>query len=149
MHPFAVEDVHPMTFPRANGSANDAAQRMHFLRTVAELLSSDAPIAELWPLCSAPIAALLDAERMLVALLDGTGEQIVFDSSLGERPPDARVPAGSIAADVLARGETVARSDGDAVSVGQFHQQSEPLQQHDASKRTASVGHRDDFTGCE
>jgi diguanylate cyclase (GGDEF)-like protein len=107
-----------MTFPRANGSANDAAQRMHFLRTVAELLSSDAPIAELWPLCSAPIAALLDAERMLVALLDGTGEQIVFDSSLGERPPDARVPAGSIAADVLARGETVARSDGDAVSVG-------------------------------
>jgi hypothetical protein len=27
---------------------------MHFLRTVAQLLSTDVPIAELWPRCAAP-----------------------------------------------------------------------------------------------
>lgn len=104
--------------PRPATGANDAAARMHLLRSVAQLLSSEAPIADLWARCAAPIAALLDAQRMTVALRDADGEHVVFDSDAGGRPPDDVVPAGSVAADVLSRGETVARSAGDAVTVG-------------------------------
>jgi diguanylate cyclase (GGDEF)-like protein len=91
---------------------------MHHLRTVAELLSSDAPVADLWPRCSAPIAALLDAEWVLVALRTASGDSVVFDSRTGGRPPDGAVAAGSVADDVLTRGQTVARSDDDAVILG-------------------------------
>ena len=104
--------------PRAAAGINDAAERMHLLRSVAQLLSSEVPIADLWARCAEPIAALLDAQRMLVALRTADGERVVFDSDDGERPLDDEVPAGSVAADVLSRGETVARSAGDAVTVG-------------------------------
>jgi hypothetical protein len=102
--------------PRAAGTHNDAARRMHLLRGVAQLLSSDAPVAELLPRCSAPIAALLDAGRVLVALRDADRDALVFDSHAGGRPADDAIAAGSVAADVLERGETIARSGDDASS---------------------------------
>ncbi len=91
---------------------------MQHLRAVAQLLASDAPVIELLPRASEPIAALLDAQRVLVALRDANGDAIVFDSAIEGRPAaNAAAPAG-VAADVLARGETVARSGEGVVELG-------------------------------
>ena len=96
--------------PHAAGSAFDPALRMHYLRAVAQLLSTDVPVAGLWSRLAAPIAALLDAERVMVVVRDAAGERIAFDSRSGDRPADDAVPADGIAAGVLVSGETVARS---------------------------------------
>jgi diguanylate cyclase (GGDEF)-like protein len=104
--------------PYAAGTEFDPALRMHYLRTVAQLLSTDAPVAGLWPRLAAPIAALLDAERVMVVVRGAAGERVVFDSRDAGPPADDAVPAGGIAAGVLASGETVARSETDAVALG-------------------------------
>jgi len=63
----------------------------------------------MWPRCAGPIAALLGAQRLTVALREESGERVVYvsDGTL----PGAPLVAGSLCAEVLARGATVVRSD--------------------------------------
>ncbi len=88
------------------------------LRAVAELLSTETAIAELWPDLAEPVAALLDAQRVVVALRDDAGRRIAFDSALPDVAKHADIEPGSLAADVLDRDETIARSGDDGISVG-------------------------------
>jgi hypothetical protein len=43
--------------PHAAGAPFDPALRMHYLRAVAQLLSTDAPVAGLWSRLAAPIVS--------------------------------------------------------------------------------------------
>jgi diguanylate cyclase (GGDEF)-like protein len=100
---------------RASSAPNGSLQ---LLRTVAELLSSDTPVVELWPDFSEAVAALLSADRVVVVMRDVRGDRIEFDSRAPAIAPDDHVGEDYLATDVLERGETIARSHDDGVSVG-------------------------------
>ena len=99
-------------------AARAPADPVEMLRTIAELLSTETPIAALWPQLAEPVAALLDAQRVLVALCDDTGRRTAFDSALPHLAAHDEVVPASLAADVLDRGETIARSGDEGISVG-------------------------------
>ena len=65
-----------------------ALERAHLVRSVAEVLSSDAPIAQLWPRCCSLLAALAGSERVTIALREPTGDRIAFVFS-ADAPADA------------------------------------------------------------
>jgi diguanylate cyclase (GGDEF)-like protein len=98
--------------------ATHAADQVEMLRTIAESLSTETPIAALWPHLAEPVAALLDAQRVVVALCDDAGRRIAFDSALPDVTTHDDIAPGSLAADVLDRDETIARSGDDGISVG-------------------------------
>ncbi len=87
---------------------------------VAQIVSAEAPVADLWSRCATPIALLVDGDRMSVVLRDADGDRIAFTSTDEDaagamaRPVDA----GSVAAAVLESGETVVREVRDASDVG-------------------------------
>jgi diguanylate cyclase (GGDEF)-like protein len=105
--------------PRLPRSA-EQPQRLEVLRTLAELLSSDAPVAGRWALIAEPIAQMLEAERVVIALreTETNGERIVFDSQVAIELPESEVPDGRLARDVIERGETIARSEAGSVAAG-------------------------------
>jgi diguanylate cyclase (GGDEF)-like protein len=91
-------------------SSGDARQRASIVRMVAQIVSAEAPVADLWSRCAVPIALLVDGERMSVALRTADGDHLAFtstddDVSTARRP----VEPGSVAAGVLESGETVVR----------------------------------------
>jgi diguanylate cyclase (GGDEF)-like protein len=100
--------------------STEQPQRLEVLRALAELLSSDEPVAGRWALIAEPIAEMLEAERVVIALRDveTNGERIVFDSQVAIELPESEVPEGSLARAVLERGETIARSEGGSVAAG-------------------------------
>jgi diguanylate cyclase (GGDEF)-like protein len=100
-------------------SGGDARQRASLVRMVAQIVSADAPVADLWARCAVPIALLVDGTRMSVALRTPDGDRIVFDSNDEESPPEhPPVVPGSVAAAVLESGETVVRQTGELAGVG-------------------------------
>jgi diguanylate cyclase (GGDEF)-like protein len=106
---------------RANSRPVHAASPAHQLqlvRTVAERLSTETPIAALWPRIAGPVAATLAAERFIVVRCDEAGGRIAFDSGRSSVAANTDLEPGSLAADVLERGETIARSTETGVSVG-------------------------------
>jgi diguanylate cyclase (GGDEF)-like protein len=108
-------DPVPQRKPRVELAPNGS---LHLLRTVAELVSSHTPVADLWPLIAEPVAALLAAERVVIALRAADRDRIAFDSALVPIAPAVVDAEDALAAEVIARGETIARSDDDGVSVG-------------------------------
>jgi diguanylate cyclase (GGDEF)-like protein len=97
-----------------------ALERAHLVRSVAEVLSSDAPIASLWARCCPLLAALAGSERVVIALREPTGDRIAFSFS-ADAPDyslDGPIHAGTLAGDVLAAGETIVRGDGQKLAVG-------------------------------
>jgi diguanylate cyclase (GGDEF)-like protein len=97
-----------------------ALERAHLVRSVAELLSGDAPIAQLWPRCCALLAALAGSESVTIALREAAGDRIafVFSAAAPAGAPDAPVRAGTLEDDVLTAGETIVRGDGERLAVG-------------------------------
>jgi diguanylate cyclase (GGDEF)-like protein len=97
-----------------------ALERAHLVRSVAEVLSSDTPIAQLWPRCCSLLAALAGSERVTIALREPTGDRIafVFSADAPSAAPDAPIHAGTLAGDVLIAGETIVRGDGEMLAVG-------------------------------
>jgi diguanylate cyclase (GGDEF)-like protein len=97
-----------------------ALERAHLVRSVAEVLSSDTPIAQLWPRCCSLLAALAGSERVTIALREPTGDRIayVFSADAPVGAPDAPIHAGTLAGDVLDAGETIVRGDGEKLAVG-------------------------------
>ncbi|HTA40764.1 MAG TPA: diguanylate cyclase, partial [Candidatus Acidoferrales bacterium] len=97
-----------------------ALERAHLVRSVAEVLSSDLPIAQLWSRCCSLLAALAGSERVTIALREPTGDRIayVFSADAPSAAPDAPIHAGTLAGDVLIAGETIVRGDGEKLAVG-------------------------------
>jgi len=97
-----------------------ALERAHLVRGVAEVLSSDAPVAALWPLCCPLLAALAGSERVTIALREPAGDRIAYayasDGDGGAYGGPAR--SGTLAGDVLAGGETIVRGDGEKLAIG-------------------------------
>lgn len=68
---------------RANGA--------NLVRMVAQIVSADALIADLWPRCAVPIALLVDGERMSVALREPDGDRLVYASNDDDTLPQERL----------------------------------------------------------
>lgn len=94
-------------------------ERAALVRSIAELLSTDAPVSDLWLRCCALLAELMQCESVTIATRDGSGDRMAFTYAGGDgrEPLDRTVPAHSLAGAVLARDETV-RSEGTAPSIG-------------------------------
>jgi diguanylate cyclase (GGDEF)-like protein len=56
-----------------------ALERAHLVRSIAELLSTDAPTSDLWPRCCALLAALAQADRVTITLRESGGDRIAFE----------------------------------------------------------------------
>ncbi len=78
------------------------------MRGVAAALAADDAAAALWTRCSAPLSGIVNGGPLTVALREESGDRIVYsDAALADGP----VPAGSLAAEVLAHGTTVVRDE--------------------------------------
>jgi len=101
-------------------SSGDARQRASLVRMVAQIVSAEAPVADLWSRCAIPIALLVDGDRMSVSLRTPEGDRLVFASTDDDTLPQARPPLdpGSVGAAVLASGETVVREARHGSDVG-------------------------------
>jgi diguanylate cyclase (GGDEF)-like protein len=97
-----------------------ALERAHLVRSVADVLSSDEPIAQLWPRCCSLLAALAGSERVTIALREPTGDRYayVFSADAPPGPLDAPIRAGTLAGDVMTAGETIVRGDGEKLAIG-------------------------------
>jgi diguanylate cyclase (GGDEF)-like protein len=78
---------------------------------VAQIVSADVPVAELWPRCAIPAVLLVDGERMRVALRTGDGDRLVYTSGDDVPLPANRplVEPDSLAAAVFEAGDTIVR----------------------------------------
>ena len=77
-----------------------ALERAHLVREIAELLSIESPMAELWERCATLLSALAGTDRVQIVLQDGP------------------VRAGSVAAEAIALGATVVRNAGNGYTIG-------------------------------
>jgi diguanylate cyclase (GGDEF)-like protein len=105
---------------KAVRSAGDARQRANLVRMVAQIVSADVLVADLWARCAIPIALLVDGDRMSVALRGPDGDRLVFASNDDDTLPVARplVEPDSVAAAVLLEGETVVKEGRAGAAVG-------------------------------
>jgi diguanylate cyclase (GGDEF)-like protein len=101
-------------------SSGDARQRASIVRMIAQIVSAEAPVADLWSRCAIPVALLVDGDRTSVALRTADGDRLVFASTDDETLPVEQPPVepGSVAAEVLASGETVVREVTSGADVG-------------------------------
>lgn len=84
---------------------------------VAQIVSADVAVSDLWPRCAIPIVLLVDGQRMSVALRMPEGDRVVYDSDDGELSQAERpqVEPDSIAGAVLDAADTVVREvDGES-----------------------------------
>jgi diguanylate cyclase (GGDEF)-like protein len=56
-----------------------ALERAHLVRSIAELLSTDAPTSDLWPRCCSLLAALAQADRVTIALRESGEDRVAFE----------------------------------------------------------------------
>jgi len=106
--------------PTSGDPQTSPAGRSVVVRSVAELLSGETPVADLWGRCCEQILLLCDAQRAAIAVCDTRGDRIVhlFEDGGGASAQDAAIAPDSVLAQVLSSGELVVRREGTQTEIG-------------------------------
>src|SRR5476649_1653443 len=106
--------------PLEDGASSNALQRAHLVRSVAQILSAEAPLAELLARCCVPLSFLVDARRVTMAARDSQRNKIVYEweDSAGGPPASDIVEPDSVAFAVFASDDTVVRGEPGAIALG-------------------------------
>ncbi|MBV8489997.1 MAG: diguanylate cyclase [Candidatus Eremiobacteraeota bacterium] len=102
--------------PATTAADGSALERAQLVRSVAELLSTDAPTSEVWVRFCALLAALTHASEVTIAATDRLMYR--YCEGVGTEPVDAQIRGDSLAAGVLVRDDTIVRANGEACETG-------------------------------
>jgi hypothetical protein len=91
-----------------HAARSDAPHRAHLVRTIAQMLSSEATFAELWERCAPLMAELAGGRRITVVLREAAGDRVVY--ATGQDVPAPLAPGNDVVYRVLGAGETVTES---------------------------------------
>ncbi len=95
----------------------NAAERAALARSFAELLSSEAPIAQLWPRCSLLLKRMMNAVMVIVAVRDRDGK-LRMQRFTPAPTAVAQADAESVLAEVHATNRLVVRAAGSGADLG-------------------------------
>ena len=106
--------------PLEDGASSNALQRAHLVRSVAQILSAEAPLAELLARCCVPLSFLVDAYRVTIVATDARRNKVVYvwEDSAGGPPESDIVAPDSVAFEVFASQDTVVRGEPGAICLG-------------------------------
>jgi diguanylate cyclase (GGDEF)-like protein len=116
----SVQNVAQSSEPSRGSPQMSATGRSGVVRRVAELLSAETPVADLWGRCCEQILALCDAKIATIAMCDLHGERIVYAFEQGKVAPckGTTIASDSVLAQVFSSSETVVRNDPPVCAIG-------------------------------
>jgi diguanylate cyclase (GGDEF)-like protein len=116
----SVQDVAQSSEPSRESPLMSATGRSGVVRRVAELLSAETPVADLWGRCCEQLLALCDAKIATIAMCGVHGERIVYAFEQGQAGPctGSTIAPDSVLAQVFSSSETVVRNDPPVCAIG-------------------------------
>ncbi|GAC1406444.1 MAG: hypothetical protein NVSMB64_12110 [Candidatus Velthaea sp.] len=106
--------------PIEGRSSSVAPPRAHLMRTIAQIFATELPIGELLAQACVPLALLVDAERVVLAIAGPERNRLVYawENSAGSPPASDEILPGSTIADVFVRDETIMNDGPGGTSLG-------------------------------
>lgn len=99
-----------------HAARSDAPHRAHLVRTIAQMLSSEATFAELWERCAPLMAELAGGRHITVILREPAGDRVVYSTGLDV--PRLVSATDDVAFRVLGAGETVTETVREGATLG-------------------------------